>query len=414
MNIIYFIHIKIKYIHKMSTVEQMPASFTVQELEILELVKGKFEIWNTSMAETFKDDMIKDINLLTASWALLAHTEFLFLKCDRYKGNIVIIRRLIETGFIEIASNILRLPTMKKGIPHQLITNIHYVSTDKKNFNPYVNIKYLEMDCLVNEASAWTLVKWINAQLRAGINKCYNFLPDTEIVSYKDIKQGVRVRTPEGSSYNNYTSELLVNIIDILREKYNKMLITNIDFSQAYNQANAIKKQLVHERLTQKSIERAQKMREVLPEVLPLKVLKSQVSKQLSQVKEQYTKPQVTEPQDTKLQDTKLQDTKLQDTKLQDTKLQYTKLQDTKLQDNKPLVKEPIKSVWKVLPKVEQKVEPEVVKNNLDNQILDNQILDNQNLDNQILDNQVLEPYDDFDKLEAEFRPVKSRRSNRY
>ena len=64
----------------MSTVEQMPASFTVQELEILELVKGKFEIWNTSMAETFKDDMIKDINLLTASWALLAHTEFLFLK----------------------------------------------------------------------------------------------------------------------------------------------------------------------------------------------------------------------------------------------------------------------------------------------------------------------------------------------
>jgi hypothetical protein len=362
----------------MTTVEQMPASFTVQELEILELVKGKFEIWNTSMAETFKDDMIKDINLLTASWALLAHTEFLFLKCDRYKGNIIIIRRLIETGFIEIASNILRLPTMKKGIPHQLITNIHYVSTDKKNFNPYVNIKYLEMDCLVNEASAWTLVKWINAQLRAGINKCYNFLPDTEIVSYKDIKQGVRVRTPEGSSYNNYTSELLVNIIDILREKYNKMLITNIDFSQAYNQANAIKKQLVHERLTQKSIERAQKMREVLPEVLPLKVLKSQVSKQLEQVKEQVTKPQVIE------------------------------------QVTKPLVKEPIKSVWKVLPKVEQNVEPEVVKDNLDNQVLDNQILDNQILDNQILDNQVLEPYDDFDKLEAEFRPVKSRRSNRY
>jgi len=372
----------------MSTVEQMPASFTVQELEILELVKGKFEIWNTSMAETFKDDMIKDINLLTASWALLAHTEFLFLKCDRYKGNIVIIRRLIETGFIEIASNILRLPTMKKGIPHQLITNIHYVSTDKKNFNPYVNIKYLEMDCLVNEASAWTLVKWINAQLRAGINKCYNFLPDTEIVSYKDIKQGVRVRTPEGSSYNNYTSELLVNIIDILREKYNKMLITNIDFSQAYNQANAIKKQLVHERLTQKSIERAQKMREVLPEVLPLKVLKSQVSKQLPQVIEQVTKPQVKE----------------QDTKLQDTKLQDTKPQDTKPQVIKPLVKEPIKSVWKVLPKVEQIVEPEVVKDNLDNQILDNQVLDNQ----------VLEPYDDFDKLEAEFRPVKSRRSNRY
>jgi len=390
MNIIYFIHIKIKYIHKMSTVEQMPASFTVQELEILELVKGKFEIWNTSMAETFKDDMIKDINLLTASWALLAHTEFLFLKCDRYKGNIVIIRRLIETGFIEIASNILRLPTMKKGIPHQLITNIHYVSTDKKNFNPYVNIKYLEMDCLVNEASAWTLVKWINAQLRAGINKCYNFLPDTEIVSYKDIKQGVRVRTPEGSSYNNYTSELLVNIIDILREKYNKMLTTNIDFSQAYNQANAIKKQLVHERLTQKSIERAQKMREVLPEVLPLKVLKSQVSKQLEQVKEQVieqvTKPQVIE----------------QVTKPQ-VKEQFIE------QVTKPLVKEPIKSVWKVLPKVEQIVEPEVVKDNLDNQVLDNQILDNQ-----ILDNQVLEPYDDFDKLEAEFRPVKSRRSNRY
>jgi hypothetical protein len=374
----------------MSTVEQMPASFTVQELEILELVKGKFEIWNTSMAETFKDDMIKDINLLTASWALLAHTEFLFLKCDRYKGNIVIIRRLIETGFIEIASNILRLPTMKKGIPHQLITNIHYVSTDKKNFNPYVNIKYLEMDCLVNEASAWTLVKWINAQLRAGINKCYNFLPDTEIVSYKDIKQGVRVRTPEGSSYNNYTSELLVNIIDILREKYNKMLTTNIDFSQAYNQANAIKKQLVHERLTQKSIERAQKMREVLPEVLPLKVLKSQVSKQLEQVKEQVieqvTKPQVIE----------------QVTKPQ-VKEQFIE------QVTKPLVKEPIKSVWKVLPKVEQIVEPEVVKDNLDNQVLDNQILDNQ-----ILDNQVLEPYDDFDKLEAEFRPVKSRRSNRY
>jgi hypothetical protein len=336
------------------------------------------------MAETFKDDMIKDINLLTASWALLAHTEFLFLKCDRYKGNIVIIRRLIETGFIEIASNILRLPTMKKGIPHQLITNIHYVSTDKKNFNPYVNIKYLEMDCLVNEASAWTLVKWINAQLRAGINKCYNFLPDTEIVSYKDIKQGVRVRTPEGSSYNNYTSELLVNIIDILREKYNKMLITNIDFSQAYNQANAIKKQLVHERLTQKSIERAQKMREVLPEVLPLKVLKSQISKQLPQVIEQVTKPQVIE----------------QVTKPQ-VKEQFIE------QVIKPLVKEPIKSVWKVLPKVEQNVEPEVVKDNLDNQILDN-------LDNQILDNQVLEPYDDFDKLEAEFRPVKSRRSNRY
>lgn len=234
------------------------------ELAVIALATGYLAKWNAedesgnSMAKDYNNTRVCDAGPRLASWALLAAIDDLRIRSATDPTLVPVLCAVARTQFPAMARSGLRMD------PHPLSEQVHRAFVDRDSFNPRVNLTSAEREGLLGQSSVWTLAKWVSAQWRAGVNRCFApNLRDLPIVPTpaqpkggKGKKQaadfdseGRRERSkpvsrcPEESAWNRYASPDLVGALYDIKDAYNRMLCSSPDLSQAYKEQGRLRRE---------------------------------------------------------------------------------------------------------------------------------------------------------------------------
>ncbi len=269
-----------------------------QDEKVKELVLGYLEEWQNSdgssesMAMTYGEIWSGKADALTLGWALLAAVDDLQIKCQTDKTQVPILKRILGTGDIELARSVLRISEPLTNTYHRVYVKKRQneseanneTNNDNKQTVPYSVPSPNEYKTTLNDASVWTLAKFLRCQVCAGVNRCFprrlHGLPLVSHVVEPSLTLGkIKVvskdkqkekdknkdknKEKEKRDYNDKKSTspaqyclvdeaawdgnlVYLNLIDALNEikdSYNRILNSTLDFSDAYTAAGRLRRE---------------------------------------------------------------------------------------------------------------------------------------------------------------------------
>lgn len=153
---------------------------------------------------------------------------------------------LARSPYLRLARQIITMD------PNPLTDSHHRVTVDRLSFNPRIHATREESEAPIGKASVWTLIKSLDQQIRAGVNRCYRWhLEDLPILSPpiqtgnknqgkgKKTKSGNKQtnptsRCPEEGIWNGVGSAELCSVLYEISEPFNRMLRCVPDMREAY------------------------------------------------------------------------------------------------------------------------------------------------------------------------------------
>jgi hypothetical protein len=195
--------------------------------------------------------------------ALLAELERQHIASAKNLSLVPIVRALTQMG--DEAVNYCTLAKRWVDCEHPMATVKQRVFVDKNTFNPHVDAGFNEQKTPICEASLWTILKLFVAQVRAGVNNCferrYHGLPLAMQVKKETSPTGKGkakgrgkereqplVAPIEEATWNGMASLNLIQLLEGLMENYNWMLYTSPDMSEAYKESGVLRRQFFAQR----------------------------------------------------------------------------------------------------------------------------------------------------------------------
>lgn len=244
-----------------------PVDYTIgdEELAVIALCNGYLALWNAkdeegnSLAEDYDDLPVSDAGPRVTSWAFLAAMDDLRIRAASDPTQVPVLCAIARTKYPQMARAGLRMD------PLPLSEHVHRVFVDRDAFDARIDPTSAERSSKLGQSSVWTLAKWLNAQWRAGVNRCFHpNLRDLPLVppSHEAKVQGKGKgngsqnsndnrqsrnepvsRCPEDSAWNRLASPDLVGALYDIKDAYNRMLCSSPDLSMAYREHGRLRRE---------------------------------------------------------------------------------------------------------------------------------------------------------------------------
>jgi hypothetical protein len=251
---------------------------TDSDRQVLNHVVGYKNSWfnkeedGSSMADSFNDMWLGKASFRVLCWAVLASVDELRENSEKDPSQMPILLAVLRSGYVEMAR--LGVQTTRHAVTDQN----HNVYKTKENFKSYTDVTHEEYSIRLADASVWTLMKALCAQLQAGVNRCYHRgQSDRPLANYdvktntksndKNAKKGakgdrdqrksrdrdntnneIQYRYVENATWNNLCSNVLISFLDSMKDSYNRSFRLPPNFLQAYRDTTRLRKEINEQR----------------------------------------------------------------------------------------------------------------------------------------------------------------------
>jgi hypothetical protein len=237
-----------------------PRTYTLTpgEESVSALCNGYLESWNSSASE-LANVLASDVSPYDLAFAFLAATESLRDSLSTEPEMLPVFKHVLKSGYLELASAFVNFNNPLSNEYHRIFVKKRTESDPPTNFRVTPNRD--ELNTVLNDASVWTLAKLFHGQIVAGTGRCFprrcQGLPLVSAGSVKNHEahqknhDDSRAKRPEpeycvieNAAWNGkFVSDRLIDFLESIREPYNRVLKTGPDFSQAYKDAGALRRQ---------------------------------------------------------------------------------------------------------------------------------------------------------------------------
>lgn len=227
--------------------------FTNEELELLSFTKTGRETWRKpfndegeSLSSKYGHVSLRNINSIVASYALLAAVDHSASLClsENSDAEKVILKAVLRSGFVNLALKIINIGTDISSLDK----TAHFLY--RRDFNRKIHVSTIESLAQLRYTNLWVLCKHLDNQINWAINVCFpkkfNNLPLCPVESIELFEQTYdNFRTVEDAYRKEKgTPEdiLLCYGLENISSEYNRILQSAPDFSEAYAEADSIRK----------------------------------------------------------------------------------------------------------------------------------------------------------------------------
>lgn len=227
--------------------------FTNEELELLSFTKTGRETWRKpfndegeSLSSKYGHVSLRNINSIVASYALLAAVDHSASLClsENSDAEKVILKAVLRSGFVNLALKIINIGTDIDSLDK----TAHFLH--RRDFNRKIHVSTIESLAQLRYTNLWVLCKHLDNQINWAINVCFpkkfNNLPLCPVESIELFEQTYdNFRTVEDAYRKEKgTPEdiLLCYGLENISSEYNRILQSAPDFSEAYAEAESIRK----------------------------------------------------------------------------------------------------------------------------------------------------------------------------